>query len=123
MPKSLRVLTPERVREFHKQMYHTGNLCLVITGQVNEEELLEVLEEFERANLDIIEGSRPVSDTERPFAKNQPAPLQENVIDSVRFPDDDESVGMMNVRYLGPNINDREESKLNITTILKKFWY
>ena len=48
----LRVLTADRIREFHKAMYQPRNLCLVIVGEVDQENLLEILEKFETTVID-----------------------------------------------------------------------
>jgi Zn-dependent M16 (insulinase) family peptidase len=54
MMKALRVLTADRIREFHKAMYQPKNLCLVIVGEVVHPELLEVLDGFEESILNYI---------------------------------------------------------------------
>lgn len=51
---ALRVLTPEKIREFHKEMYQPKNLCIVIVGQIVHEELLEILCQFENSIKDDI---------------------------------------------------------------------
>lgn len=51
MMEALRVLTADRIREFHKDMYQPKNLCLVIIGEVDHEELLNILDEFEASIL------------------------------------------------------------------------
>lgn len=45
--EALRVLTPDRIREFHKEMYQPKNLCLVLVGEVDQENLLHILDDFE----------------------------------------------------------------------------
>lgn len=52
--ENLRILTPERIRAFHKEMYQPKNLCLVLIGEVDQEELLEILDSFEEGILDDI---------------------------------------------------------------------
>lgn len=47
MMEALRVLTADRIREFHKEMYQPKNLCLVIIGEVAHDELLNILDDFE----------------------------------------------------------------------------
>jgi Zn-dependent M16 (insulinase) family peptidase len=47
MMEALRVLTPERIREFHKEMYQPKNLCVVLVGEVDQENLLNILDDFE----------------------------------------------------------------------------
>lgn len=54
MMGALRVLTNERIRRFHKDMYQPKNLCVLIVGEVDHAELLETLEEFESGILDAI---------------------------------------------------------------------
>jgi Zn-dependent M16 (insulinase) family peptidase len=52
--ENLRVLTPERIRKFHKDMYQPKNLCLVLIGEINQTELLEILDSFEAGIIDYI---------------------------------------------------------------------
>ena len=52
MTESLRVLTPERIREFHRAMYQSRNLCLVIAGETKHDQLVDILDEFERSIKD-----------------------------------------------------------------------
>lgn len=60
MMEALRVLTADRIRAFHKEMYQPKNLCLVIIGEVIHEELLKILDEFEASILaDIPNPSDP----------------------------------------------------------------
>jgi Zn-dependent M16 (insulinase) family peptidase len=47
MTDALRVLTPERIRQFHKDMYQPRNLCVVIVGEADHQNLLEILDRFE----------------------------------------------------------------------------
>ncbi len=58
MMEALRVLTPDRIRAFHKEMYQPRNLCLVLVGEVEHENLLKILDEFEE---DILEDFPPPS--------------------------------------------------------------
>lgn len=54
MTEALRVLTPERIRQFHRDMYQPRNLCLVIVGEADHESLLQILDEFEESIKDDI---------------------------------------------------------------------
>lgn len=54
MMEQLRVLTAGRIREFHREMYQPKNLCLVLIGEIEHENLLEILDEFEGGILDEI---------------------------------------------------------------------
>jgi Zn-dependent M16 (insulinase) family peptidase len=50
--ENLRVLTAERIRAFHKEMYQPKNLCLVLVGEVDQDHLLQILDNFEDGILD-----------------------------------------------------------------------
>ena len=39
----LRHLTSDKIREFHKSMYRPENLCVIITGSIDQDELLEIM--------------------------------------------------------------------------------
>lgn len=60
MMEALRVLTADRIRAFHKEMYQPKNLCLVIIGEVVHDELLNILDKFETSILaDIPDPTTP----------------------------------------------------------------
>jgi Zn-dependent M16 (insulinase) family peptidase len=52
--ENLRVLTAERIRAFHKEMYQPKNLCLVLVGEVDQDQLLQILVDFEASILNYI---------------------------------------------------------------------
>jgi Zn-dependent M16 (insulinase) family peptidase len=54
MMEQLRVLTADRIRAFHKEMYQPKNLCLVIVGEVDHKNLVEILDDLEGGILDDI---------------------------------------------------------------------
>ena len=51
MMEQLRVLTADRIRAFHKEMYQPQNLCLVLVGGVDHVNLLNILDDFEAGIL------------------------------------------------------------------------
>ncbi|RVD83457.1 uncharacterized protein DFL_007843 [Arthrobotrys flagrans] len=105
MMEQLRVLKPQRIRDFHKKMYQPRNLCLVIIGSVDEPELLNILDKFEDDILDDVPA--PDSPWQRPWVDSkQPPLLKENVVRHVEFPEKDESMGSILVAYLGPSCVD-----------------
>ncbi|KAK6354307.1 hypothetical protein TWF730_008717 [Orbilia blumenaviensis] len=102
MMEQLRVLKPQRIRDFHKEMYQPRNLCLVIIGSVDETELLKILDKFEDGILDDVPA--PDSPWQRPWVDSkQPPLLKENIVRRVEFPEKDESMGNILVGYLGPS--------------------
>lgn len=94
----LRHLTNDQIRQFHKNMYHANNLCVVITGSVDEHELLEVMAKFD-AELPPL----PTIPLKRPFVDSAPVrPLKKVVKKRVEFPDKDESMGEIVIGWIGP---------------------
>ncbi|KAK8047446.1 hypothetical protein PG996_015510 [Apiospora saccharicola] len=90
MMEPLRVLTPERIREFHKQMYTPKNLCLLIIGEVDHDDLMNTLDTFETTIEDDIPS--PDEPFKRPWVDSEQAPpINETVVETVEFPEEDES--------------------------------
>jgi len=111
MMEQLRVLTADRIRAFHKEMYQPKNLCLVITGEVDHHDLLRVLDEFESTILDVIPS--PDATFKRPWVTSRPTPpLEKSVIEMVEFPEEDESFGEVEIRFLGPDSRDPIQCEL-----------
>jgi Zn-dependent M16 (insulinase) family peptidase len=54
MMEALRVLTPQRIREFHQAMYRPRNLAVIIIGETDHQSLLEILDGFEESIKDDI---------------------------------------------------------------------
>ncbi|KAI0381908.1 Metalloenzyme, LuxS/M16 peptidase-like protein [Hypomontagnella monticulosa] len=105
MTEALRVLTPEKIRDFHRSMYQPRNMCIIIIGEVNHDHLLTLLDEFEES----VKGDIPPLDApfKRPWIDSaQPPPLKETTIETVEFPEEDESTGDMVIGFFGPNCVD-----------------
>ncbi|KAJ5647133.1 hypothetical protein N7490_003505 [Penicillium lividum] len=117
MMEQLRVLSPERIREFHREMYQPKNLCLVITGEVDQNNMLEILDKFEDTILDVIPS--PTAPFTRPWVDSKQTPaLEKSVIKRVEFPEEDESFGEIEIRFLGPDCNDSVQSgALNVALL------
>lgn len=105
MMESLRALSVQRVRAFQRDMYQPKNLCVVIVGAVDHENLLDVLENFEGTILsDIPKPDAPFS---RPWIESkQTQPLEESIVEYVEFPEVDESSGEILMSFFGPKLAD-----------------
>ncbi|KFG81727.1 putative zinc metalloprotease [Metarhizium anisopliae] len=117
MTEALRVLTPERIRQFHRDMYQPRNLCLVIVGETDHVDLLQILDEFEESIKDDIPSLDAKFDRQVPpwLDSAQPPALKESIVTTAEFPEEDESVGEILVGFFGPNCVDLiETSALNI---------
>ena len=102
MMDSLRVLTADRIREYHREMYQPKNLCLIIMGDVDHEDLLNVLDNFEGTILEDIPS--PNAPFKRPWLDSKQAPTPgDSVTESIDFPEADESMGEILISFLGPS--------------------
>lgn len=105
MLEQLRVLTADRIREFHREMYQPKNLCVALFGEVDHGDLLDKLEKFESTILNDI--PKPDAPFKRPWKESkQIPPLNESVIRTVQFPEEDESFGQIDIKFLGPDCAD-----------------
>ncbi|PGH15699.1 hypothetical protein AJ79_02293 [Helicocarpus griseus UAMH5409] len=102
MMEQLRVLTAERIRSFHREMYQPKNLCLIITGEVDHDNMLQILNDFEGTILDVIPS--PESPFKRPWTESRQIPsLEKSIVETIEFPEEDESFGEIEIRFLGPD--------------------
>ncbi|XP_033118146.1 uncharacterized protein C05D11.1-like [Anneissia japonica] len=99
-----------KVRNYHRDFYRADNLCLIITGQVEQEQVFEKLKEFE----DKIIGKGELPPLTRPWQSPVP-PLLESVVQTIPYPSDDETNGMVYIGWRGPKSQDLYEmSALNV---------
>ena len=109
MMEQLRVLTADRIRAFHREMYQPKNLCLVIVGEIDHKDMLRILDSFEDTILDDI--PKPNAPFRRPWVESKQTPsLRESSIETVEFPEEDESSGEISINFLGPSCNDVVQS-------------
>jgi Zn-dependent M16 (insulinase) family peptidase len=116
MMKALRVLTAERIRQFHRDMYQPKNIRLVLIGEVEHTNLLNILDKFEDSIIDKV----PAYDApfKRPWVESSPTPpLSKTVVDTVEFPEEDESTGEIQIAFIGPKSTD-DTAETAINTLL-----
>jgi Zn-dependent M16 (insulinase) family peptidase len=105
MMEQLRILTAERIREFHREMYQPKNLCVAIFGEADHMELLTILDEFETSIMKDIPS--PDAPFRRPWIESVLTPdLKKTTVMKVEFPEEDESFGEVDIRFLGPDCSD-----------------
>ncbi|PHH61781.1 hypothetical protein CDD81_7945 [Ophiocordyceps australis] len=105
MTDALRVLSPDRIRQFHRDMYQPRNLCLVIVGEADHADLLRILDDFEESIKDDIPSME--APFKRPWIDSpQPPALQKTTVTTVEFPEEDESFGEILVGFFGPCCTD-----------------
>ncbi|KAI2621774.1 Metalloenzyme, LuxS/M16 peptidase-like protein [Hypoxylon sp. NC1633] len=102
MMEALRILTPEKIRSFHRAMYQPRNMCVIITGEVDHDHLLTIMDQFEES----VKDDLPPLDApfKRPWIESpQPPPLNGTTVETVEFPEEDESTGEIVVGFFGPD--------------------
>ena len=103
--EQIRSLTPARIREFHREMYQPRNLCLIIIGSVNHASLLDTLDRFETNIEDQI--PEPRTSSKRPWVDSKQAPtLNSSLVETMEFPDEDESFGEVSINFFGPDFDN-----------------
>lgn len=89
--------TNEKVRQYHSKFYRPENLTLIITGQVNIDDVVKALESFEERILSK-EAKEPF---ELPW-QTPVDPLTESVDRRITYPSDTEDCGLVHVGWRGP---------------------
>ncbi|XP_047134404.1 uncharacterized protein C05D11.1 isoform X1 [Hydra vulgaris] len=92
----------EKVRKYHSEFYRADNLCLIITGKVNPEDVFRVIKPFE----DKIISKANQEKKERPWSGPVPPLEKECNEQHIIFPTDDESTGLVAMGWRGPNVLD-----------------
>lgn len=98
----LRHLTNEQIRDFHKALYRPDNLSVIITGSIDEQELIQIMSEFDNQLIGL-----PEIPNKRPFVDSfHDEPLKEVIVKEIDFPDKDESMGEVLIGWIGPKFDD-----------------
>lgn len=102
---ALRVLTNDEIKEFHKSIYTPKNLNIIVTGDVDADEFLSIVQKID----DDLE-SAPESYV-RPFVDTEPASyLAKSTVEKIEFPEVDESFGEVVISWVGPELSDQENA-------------
>ncbi|KAL5428911.1 hypothetical protein PMIN04_000521 [Paraphaeosphaeria minitans] len=111
--ENLRVLTAERIRQFHRDMYQPKNLRLVLIGEVDHADLLSILDKFEDEIADSVPSY--TAPFKRPWSDSKLEPgLSKTTVETVEFPEEDESTGEIQIALIGPDSTDEKlETALN----------
>ncbi|KAI0375392.1 hypothetical protein BV20DRAFT_960528 [Pilatotrama ljubarskyi] len=107
--EALRVLTIEQIRNYHHTYYVPHNLTLIITGKLasGTESLLDVVQKQVEPSIVAHgqnKGPKPPG-WKRPFMETPSAlrkPIAQTIKETVEFPEKDESVGELQIGFLGP---------------------
>ncbi|KAI9221340.1 Metalloenzyme, LuxS/M16 peptidase-like protein [Blastocladiella britannica] len=103
--RKLRDLDIDQIRKYHKHYYRPDNLCLIISGKVDHEQLLSQLSETEKKIAS--KGALPA--IPRPWVDSDKTELVATYSEVVPFPDEDESKGNVFFGFRGPSITETRE--------------
>ncbi|KAK7094598.1 uncharacterized protein C05D11.1-like [Littorina saxatilis] len=96
----------EKVCNYHRHFYRPENLCLIITGNIQPEDVFKALRPVE----DKIKQKGLWGDFARPWQSSVP-PLPQSVEQVVKYPADDEEHGMVTVAWRGPMAKDQYKNE------------
>ena len=89
-PENLRnSIDIDKIREYHNQYYRPENLFLIVTGQMEPEEIFQRLDSVEQ---ELLEHRQDDNSFKRPFSTTY-LPLSERIERIILIPRDDETVG------------------------------
>ncbi|SMN21882.1 similar to Saccharomyces cerevisiae YOL098C Putative metalloprotease [Maudiozyma saulgeensis] len=119
LTENLRDLTNEEIRKFHHDLYSSSNLCLIICGNVPEDELLNIVSEWDATlpEVDHTNIKRPFMDTE---ISQIPDKRTETIESEVEFPELDESQSEILMAWIGERYRDYEND-LAVSILLEYF--
>ncbi|CAL1695482.1 unnamed protein product [Somion occarium] len=116
--EALRALTIEQIRKYHHTYYVPHNFTLIVAGKLasGTGSLLDVVQN--KVEPSVVEheqnkGPRPLG-WKRPFVETDSArrgPIPSIIKDDVEFPEQDESVGEVQINFMGPPSNAFLERK------------
>ncbi|XP_013400143.1 uncharacterized protein C05D11.1 [Lingula anatina] len=102
MLENLRISTSnKKVVSYHQEFYRPENLNLIITGQVNPQDVFKALEPIQQKILAKGKQAQFV----RPWQSEVP-PLENSVEQIICYPSDDETRGLVRMAWRGPNVKD-----------------
>ncbi|KAG9018965.1 hypothetical protein FRB90_007729 [Tulasnella sp. 427] len=105
----LRVLTVEKIREYHGEYYVPHNLCLLVVGRMPTSTLLDVLQN--QVEPDILKHGQvgPPEGWKRPFMETpslKKPQVSKPLTEVIEFPEKDESQGEIAMSFVGPTYED-----------------
>ncbi|KXJ72958.1 hypothetical protein RP20_CCG016849 [Aedes albopictus] len=104
----------EKVRAYHAGFYRPDNLHVIITGQIEPEDIFKALEPVEEKILS--KGS--LSAFTRPW-QTPVAPLDESKDLKILYPADEEDCGLVNVAWRGPKATTEYEELTACSVLLR----
>lgn len=125
--KALRILDIAQIRKYHSEYYLPNNICIVVTGKISTERLLnEITEKIERSierHGNIFETVQ--SDWKRPFVGTNSSlvpRIPENQTITYEFPSMETSLGEFKMIMIGPSLHDQLNLMVGILSIVETIY-
>ncbi len=105
------------VRKYHASYYVPHNLCLIVSGKLSIEALLNTIQQEIEPRIKVhnqAHGPRPAG-WRRPFMETpsiEVAKILEPVQDIVEFPEHEETIGEVQISFVGPTVTEYGDQKV-----------
>lgn len=103
-----------KVRDFHKQFYHSKNLCIVVTGPVDPESIFKAIKPIEDK---IVQKGIHKMAFDRPW-QSLVEPLEGSVQRKIQYSSDTDDDGLVYIGFRGPNVVEHFRELIALTVIL-----
>ncbi|KIM20884.1 hypothetical protein M408DRAFT_30019 [Serendipita vermifera MAFF 305830] len=113
--EALRTLNLAKIQDYHSRYYAPHNLCLVVTGRLSTQALLEEVQKTIEVRAGVHEQDKGIKPDEwkRPFMETESAivpKIESNSSISVEFPAKEERFGEITIVTIGPSPDDEQTS-------------
>lgn len=103
-----------KVRDYHKQFYHSKNFCVVVTGPVDPEDIFRAIKPVEDK---IVEKGAHRIEFERPW-QTPVEPLAGSIQRKIQYACDSDDDGLVYIAYRGPNVVNNFKELIGLSILL-----
>lgn len=104
----------DKVRDYHKQFYHAKNLCIVVTGPCEAQDIFRVIKPIEDK---IVQKKSNLMSFDRPW-QSVVEPLEASVERKIQYSSDTDDDGLVYIGFRGPNVIENFKELIAVTIIL-----
>ena len=108
-------LSNQKIKEYHLENYRPENLCVIVTGNIRDDDVLNTLMKFEKT---IIMRRGVSQNWVRPWGEAVPL-LPKSVEKTVEFPCDEEDNGLVYVGWRGPKSTTDFQTSIGIAILME----
>lgn len=103
-----------KVRNYHKEFYHSKNLCVVVTGAVEADAIFKSIKPIEDK---IVQKGMDKVNYQRPW-QSLVEPLAESIQRKIQYSSDTDDDGLVYIGFRGPNVVDNFRELIALTILL-----